>query len=91
MADKKEKKFLIDNPTLMAEWDWEKNSELRLNSQELTCGSGIKAWWICSSGHEWQAKIAHRSNGVGCPICAKKNHAILWQGLDCCQQENLFL
>ena len=43
----KEKKFLIDNPTLMAEWNWEKNNELGLNPQILTLGSSKKASWIC--------------------------------------------
>ena len=42
MADKKEKKFVIDNPTLMAEWNWEKNNELGLAPNSLTCGSDKK-------------------------------------------------
>ena len=41
MADKKEKKFLTDNPTLMVEWNWEKNSVLGLDPNTLTCGSGF--------------------------------------------------
>ena len=65
-----EKKYLIDNPTLMAEWDWEKNNELGLNPRSLTLGSGKKAWWKCSKGHEWQARIDHRNNGVSCPYCS---------------------
>ena len=31
MADKKEKMFVTDSPTLIAEWNWEKNNELGLN------------------------------------------------------------
>ena len=69
MADKKEKKFLIDNPTLMAEWNWKKNNELGLDPNVLTCGSGKKACWNCSKGHEWQATIYDRNNGRGCPYC----------------------
>lgn len=42
MSEKKEKKYLIDNPTLMAEWNWDKNSELGLNPRTLTLGSGKK-------------------------------------------------
>ena len=42
MAEKKEKKFVIDNPTLMAEWNWEKNNELGLAPNSLTCGSDKK-------------------------------------------------
>ena len=70
MADKKEKKYLIDNPTLMAEWNWEKNNEFGLNPKTLTIGSGKKACWKCGKGHEWQAIIDSRSKGSGCPYCA---------------------
>ena len=27
MAENKEKKYIVDNTVLMAEWDWAKNSE----------------------------------------------------------------
>ena len=66
----KEKKYLIDNPTLMAEWDWEKNNELGLDPTALTLGSNKKAWWKCSKGHEWQTRISHRNNGISCPYCS---------------------
>ena len=72
MADKKEKKYLIDNPKLMAEWDWEKNNELGLDPKTLTCGSHQKAWWKCEKVHEWQATIGDRNKGKGCPICSGK-------------------
>ena len=68
----KEKKYLIDNPTLMAEWNWEKNNELGLDPKTLTLGINIKVWWKCEKGHEWQARISHRNQGVGCPICVNK-------------------
>ncbi|MBQ8289499.1 MAG: hypothetical protein IJY01_01330 [Clostridia bacterium] len=72
MSEKKEKKYLIDNPTLMAEWDWEKNNKLGLAPKTLTLGSNKKAWWKCSEGHEWQATIGDRNNGRGCPICSNQ-------------------
>ena len=31
--------------------------------------SNKKAWWLCKNGHEWQAVIANRTNGRGCPVC----------------------
>ena len=31
MAEKKEKRYVSDNAQLMAEWDWEKNKELKLS------------------------------------------------------------
>jgi len=72
MSEKKEKKYVIDNPVLMEEWNWKKNNELDLYPNTLTCGSNKKAWWKCSKGHEWQATINHRNNSRGCPICSNK-------------------
>ena len=70
MAEKKEKQYVSDNARLMAEWDWKKNNELGLNPQKLTVGSGKNAHWKCHKGHYWDARIGHRSNGVGCPYCS---------------------
>ena len=63
------KKYLIDNPDLMVEWDWEKNDELKIEPQILTIGSNKKVWWKCTKGHEWQTGIADRNRGYGCPYC----------------------
>ena len=38
----------------------------------VTSGSDKKVWWICSRGHSYQASIASRANGKGCPICSGK-------------------
>lgn len=65
-----EKKYLIDNPKLMAEWNYEKN--MGIDPSKITLGSGKKVWWICSKGHEWQAMINNRSKGNGCPYCSGK-------------------
>jgi DNA-directed RNA polymerase subunit RPC12/RpoP len=54
----------------MAEWNWEKNNELGLDTNTLTCGSGKKVWWKCSEGHEWKALIKSRVEGNGCPYCS---------------------
>ena len=70
MDDKKEKKYLIDNPTLMAEWNWKKNNELGLNPKELTLGSHKKAWWKCLRGHKWVTTIKNRNKGTCCPFCS---------------------
>ena len=67
-----EKKYIIDNPTLMAEWDWEKNNDAGFNPNELTCGSKYKAWWICRLGHSYQSEIHSRNSGRGCPVCHKE-------------------
>ncbi len=63
-----EKKYVIDNVELMAEWNWDKNTSL--NPSKLTVGTDKKVWWKCSKGHEWQTRINHRNNGSGCPYCA---------------------
>ena len=55
------------NPELAKEWDWEKNGDLR--PEHVTANSGKKVWWKCSKGHEWQAVIASRNGGNGCPVC----------------------
>ena len=68
-----EKKYIIDNAELMAEWNWEKNIEFDFDPKLLTVGSGKKVWWKCSKGHEWQATIDCRSQGKGCPYCSGRN------------------
>ena len=68
-----EKKYIIDNAELMAEWNWEKNIEFDFDPKLLTVGSGKKVWWKCSKGHEWQAAIDRRSQGKGCPYCSGRN------------------
>ena len=65
-----EKKYVIDNAELMAEWNWEKNNELGFDPKVLTLGSNKKVWWECNKGHEWQAVINNRTKGSGCPCCA---------------------
>lgn len=63
-----EKKYITDNPNLIAEWNYEKNIDL--DPSKLTLGSGKKVWWICNKKHAWIARIDHRNNGSGCPYCS---------------------
>ena len=35
-------------------------------------GSGYKCKWKCKYGHKWEATIANRSKGMGCPICSNQ-------------------
>ena len=53
MKDMEKKKYISEIPELMKEWDWEANADL--DPTKITCGSGKKAWWKCSKGHEWLA------------------------------------
>ena len=36
----------------------------------VTPNSHKKVWWKCSKGHEWQAVVASRNRGSGCPYCS---------------------
>ena len=59
------------NPELAGEWNTEKNGAL--TPQQVMQGSSReKVWWCCPWGHEYQATIANRSRGSGCPICNKE-------------------
>ena len=55
-------------PELAKQWHPTKNDPL--TPEEVTYGSGIRVWWLCSEGHEWQAVINSRRQGMGCPYCA---------------------
>ena len=71
------------NPLLAAEWHLYKNEDLK--PDQVATFSSKKVWWQCSQGHEWQATIASRSAGVGCPYCfkqriKKRSHQFLESG-----------
>lgn len=63
------------NPRLAKEWHPTKNNELTPNN--VTPSSGKKVWWKCAKGddHEWDAVIANRNKGIGCPICSNQKVA----------------
>lgn len=55
---------------LLEEWDYEKNGELTPDT--ISAHNGKQVWWKCKNKHEWQAVVASRVKGVGCPYCANK-------------------
>lgn len=57
-------------PAVAMEWHPERNGLLR--PSQVISGSKRKVWWRCDQGHEWQASIKSRTQGVGCPVCAGK-------------------
>ena len=67
LAIEGETDLATQNPSLVLEWLLEKN--LPLQPTSISSKSGRKVWWRCAQGHEWQAQIASRSNGRGCPTC----------------------
>ena len=68
MAKKKGKNYVSNNAQLMSEWNWEKNTSIL--PDQVTIGSNKKAWWKCVKGHQWEAVIASRAKGHGCPFCS---------------------
>jgi len=55
-------------PDLAKEWHPTKNGEL--TPYNVTAGSGIKVWWQCDKGHEWETTISDRNlKNCGCPYC----------------------
>jgi hypothetical protein len=58
------------NPELAKEWNDDLNGDLK--PTDFTMHSGRKVWWQCKKVHQWQSRIDHRSNGSGCPQCAKE-------------------
>ena len=55
-------------PDLVKEWHPTKNGDL--TSDDVSYGSARKVWWICERGHEWEAAIHSRSDGIGCRSCS---------------------
>ena len=68
IQSEKENSLAIVNPQLASEWHPHKNNCVL--PEYVSVHSNKKAWWICPQGHEWQAVINSRKNGVGCPYCA---------------------
>lgn len=60
-------------PELAKEWDVEANRGV--TPDQVSAYANKSAWWICPKcGNKWQADIDNRSNGRGCPNCAKGHH-----------------
>ena len=53
---------------LASEWHPTKNGDLRAN--QVTAHCARKVWWMGKCGHEWQATVASRESGNGCPFCS---------------------
>ncbi len=67
IAAPEENNLAVLNPSLASEWHPEKNGDLR--PVDIWPNSNRKIWWQCSKGHEWQAVVASRAAGCGCPYC----------------------
>jgi rubrerythrin len=57
-------------PDIAIQWHPTKNQNLKPHL--IFAASSRKAWWLCQNcSHEWNAVIASRTNGSGCPLCAR--------------------
>ena len=83
---RKENSLAMTHPELAAQWDYGKNGSL--TPENVTAGSGKKVWWRMSYDDEktgrcfnflWQATIASRVNGAGCPFLT--GHKV-WKGFN---------
>ena len=52
---------------LLSEWHPTRNGDLK--PSDITTSSAKKVWWQCVKGHEWEASVANRCKGTGCPKC----------------------
>ena len=64
-----DKSIAATHPHIAAEWHPTKNGDLQPSM--ISIGSGHRAHWKCSKGHEWDAAVYARPSG-GCPFCSNK-------------------
>ena len=56
-------------PHIAKQWHPSKNGDM--TPEEVTAFSNRTVWWLCPNGHEYTAKIAHRTREMSaCPYCA---------------------
>lgn len=56
-------------PIISGEWHPAKNGGV--TPYDVAYRSSKRAWWLCKNNHFWEAQIASRSAGSGCPRCRK--------------------
>ncbi len=85
---KKHASLAVEHPELLSEWDFDKNSKLGLDPYKVPSSSGKKVWWVVpyddpiTGKHfdfEWEAVIANRAKGVGCPYLSGRR---VWPGFN---------
>lgn len=61
--------FASVHPALAAQWHPVRNGSSTPDMFKKS--ADFRAWWLCSVGHEWDAKISDRAHyQTGCPVCA---------------------
>ena len=61
---------------IASEWHPSKNSYLK--ASDVFPHAGIKVWWKCGQGHEWETTVDHRTrkDGTRCPECSPKTRRV---------------
>jgi hypothetical protein len=68
----KENNLALHSPKFIREWHPTKNGWL--TPEDFCPYSNRKVWWLCKrdTTHAWEARIAPRHEGIGCPYCSGK-------------------
>ena len=68
------KKYIVEYPSLMAEWCFEKNSQLGFYPEKTTHASTKLVWWKCQKcDYSWtQTPASRTSKNRICPACSGK-------------------
>jgi len=73
--NEKENSLGVLRPKIAKDWNYKKNESLI--PEMVHEKSNKKVWWLCHTcGHEWEAVIASRVAGNGCPKCGKIKAAL---------------
>lgn len=68
-----EHKYIISDPQLIKEWDFQKND---ITPDKVTLFSSKKRWWICENGykdHSYEAVVADKyRDKTRCPYCSNR-------------------
>ena len=68
---RKDNSLVLRAPALSAEWDYEKNGQIK--PEFVSWGSNQQYFWICSKcSYSFLASVKDRVRGRGCPFCAGK-------------------
>ena len=70
IVNEKKNSIVVKLPEVAKQWDYEKNGKIK--PEFIRAASNVKFWWKCEKGHSWEATVASRANGNGCPYCSGK-------------------
>ena len=65
---KLEKSLATVDPKLAAQLHRTLNKDL--TAETISAHSDKKVWWLGECGHEWKSRVAGRTKGKGCTVCA---------------------